>query len=79
MSLGARWSGGAVRRVDHLFAVAELQPVEVGIQAATGQQFIMGALIDDLTFVHDNDLVRRLDRRQPMGDDQRCAPLGKTI
>ena len=53
-----------------------LQLVEIGIDPATGQQFGMGTTFNDPSLCHDNDLIKALDARELMGDDQhRFAPL----
>lgn len=39
----------------------------------------MRALFDDPPLVHDEDAVRRLDRRQTMGDDERRTSRHKPL
>ena len=53
----------------------ELDPVELGVLAAGGQQLVVAAALDDAPVVEDQDHVGLADRRQPVGDDQRGAPL----
>ena len=52
---------------------AILQLVEPRVQAAVSQQLVVIALFPDLAVVDDENAIGVLDRRQPVGDDQRSA------
>ena len=49
---------------------AELAGVELVIEAALGQQFLMGAALDDLTVIDDQNLVGIPNRAQTVGGDE---------
>src|SRR5258707_3531760 len=81
------WSGhrAGVSRIDGLaygsdaggrtgFGVAaELAVVEVGVQAAAGEQFGVGALGGEPTLIQDEGLFGGQGGGQPVGDDDRGA------
>jgi natural product biosynthesis luciferase-like monooxygenase protein len=54
----------------------ELCPVELGVKPARSQQFMMAATLLDLACVDHQDLVRLLDRGEPMRNHQR-GPSGQ--
>ena len=49
--------------------------VEVVVDAAEGEQFVVAALFDDLTLVHDQNLVGVDDGGEAVGDNKRGAAL----
>ena len=53
----------------------KLQPRQAGIEAIACKQRRMIALLDDASVIHHDDTIGRAHRRQPMGDDDGCAPL----
>ena len=55
------------------FLILVLQLVELVVDSAIRQQFLMSAHFADLAFVHDDDLVGTLDGREAVGNDQRGA------
>src|SRR5688572_6330317 len=56
-----------------------LQLVELVIQAALGQQFLMRSHLTHTSLVHHENLVALLNRREPVGDDDRSASLHETV
>ena len=68
----SRGPGGLRRRVQ---VVDELGAVEIGVEAALGDQAGMGAALDDPAVVDDEDLVGLAHGGEPVGDDQAGAPL----
>ncbi len=51
----------------------ELAVVQCGVTAAAFQQFMMVAVLDDVTMFHIQNQVRVTDRRQPVRDDEAGA------
>src|SRR5581483_8237556 len=49
--------------------------VEVRVEAADGQQLVVGALLDDASALQHDDLIGITDRGQAMGDDQARTAL----
>ena len=58
------------RRGGQLRLGGELRLVEVGVEAARGEQLGVAAALDDAAVVDDEDLVGAAHRRQPVGDDE---------
>ena len=48
----------------------KLAVIEVGIEAACGQQAFVRALLDDIAVLHHEDEVRVFDRREAVGNDE---------
>jgi len=48
----------------------ELTHVQMVVEPALGQQFLVRASLNDLPVVDDQDPVRLADRAQPVGDDE---------
>src|SRR5579871_5516033 len=48
-----------------------LELIERPVDAAHAEELVVCALLADLPFVHDDDLVCALDRRKPVRDDDR--------
>jgi hypothetical protein len=55
------------------FLPGKLPAVQLGIQAARGQELVMGSVFADLALVDDQDLVGLADGGQPVRDNQRGA------
>jgi hypothetical protein len=53
----------------------KLRPIELCIQPAFAQQFLMPAALHDPSPIHDNDQVSVADRRQPVCDDDAGTAL----
>ena len=51
------------------FLVFVLELVELPVEAALGEELLVGALFAELAFVHDEDGVGALDRREAVGDE----------
>jgi hypothetical protein len=60
---------------DEPLVVGELGAVERGVTAARREQAVVGAALDDRAVLDHGDLVRRPDRREPVGDHDRRAPF----
>ena len=58
---------------------AELLLVERGVCAAPRHELVVGALLNDLPLGDDGDLVRALDGREPMGDDDGGAAPAQLV
>src|SRR5208282_5905447 len=61
---------------------AVLLGIEIVIAAAHGVEFFVGAVFDNLSLLDDQNLIGAADRRKPMRDHERGAPLhqvGKTL
>src|SRR5258708_20412213 len=54
--------------------MAILQLIELPVEAAMRQELLMVAALAKLSLVHDEDGVRALDRREPMGDQNGGTP-----
>src|SRR6476659_3204966 len=52
---------------------------EGGVAAAAGQELVVGATLDDLAAVEDEDLVGVADGGEPVGDGHRGAALGEVV
>ena len=52
-----------------------LQVIQLFINAVLGQKLLMGALLPQLTVVHDHNLIRMLNSGEPMGHHNGCPPL----
>ena len=50
-----------------------LELVEAVVDAALGEQFLMGALFAEASFVEDEDSVGVLNGAEAMCDDERCG------
>ena len=48
----------------------ELAVVQVGVESVLCEQLLVGALLNDRTVVHDQDMVRVSDGRETVGDDE---------
>lgn len=48
---------------------------EVRVRPPTRDQFLVNPPLDDLTLIHHDDLVGVLNRRKPVGDDERGSLL----
>src|ERR1043165_10297162 len=59
------------------FFIRKLQFVETLILAASCQQFVVRALLDDATGFDDDDCVRAPHSRQPVGDYDRGTVLNE--
>ena len=59
-----------------MLLAGELGAVQLGVQAAGGQQLVVRAALDDPAVVDDQDLVGLADGGQPVRDDQR-RPAGQ--
>src|SRR3984957_4525882 len=57
--------------------LAKLRPVERGIAAALAQELVVAAAFVDEAAIDDENGVGMHDRRQPVGDDDRGAPLAE--
>src|SRR5215469_3633942 len=57
----------------------ELRRVEPGVGAVSGQQFVVGALLDDLPVLHYQDDVSVADRGQPVRDDEAGPALAQRV
>ncbi len=68
---------GRPRHIDLLIFV--LQLVELVVDAALGQEFLMRAHFADLSLVHNDDFVSALHCREAVGDDQRGAAFDHAI
>ena len=55
-----------ILRGDFLVFVLEL--VELPVEAAVGEELLVGALLAELALVHDEDGVGALDGREAVGD-----------
>ena len=66
---------GRARQAATALVVGELGAVELGVAAAGGEQVVVRAALDDRAVLDDGDLVGRPDRREPVGDDDRRAPV----
>ena len=53
--------------------------MQLGVEAAAGEQFPVGADVGDAAAVHHHDAVGVADRRQAVGDDQGGAPRGEAV
>src|SRR5579864_7234368 len=58
---------------------AQLFLDQLVVHAATLDQFIVPALLDDRTFIQHENLVRAHDRAEPMRDDHRGAALQNVV
>src|SRR5579863_1440239 len=56
-----------------------LELVEAVVDAALGEQFLMGALFAEAAFVEDEDAVGVLNGAETMRDDERCAADEQTV
>src|SRR5690348_12929378 len=65
-----RWPGGPGSGRCQRLLVRELGVVQLGVQAAGGEQFLVLAALADLAVVDDQDLVGLPDGGQPVRDDQ---------
>src|ERR1041385_466750 len=52
-----------------------LPTIEIGVQPANRHQFIMPALLDNLTSIDGENSVRVTDRRKAMGNNESRSPL----
>ena len=69
--------GGGVAewvRVEGVFLVFVLELVELPVEAAVGEQLLVGALLAELAFVHDEDGVGALDGGEAVGDEDEVRP-----
>src|SRR3954465_14942579 len=57
----------------------KLQGREAGVEAVLGDESVVAAGGDEAAVVHHHDAVRRLDGRQPVGDDQGSAVLHQLL
>src|SRR5262245_22115443 len=67
-------SGRSVYLLSAIPLVPELRLVQPTVDAAAADQILVGALLANAALGHHHDPVGVLDRRQPVGDDQRGAP-----
>ena len=58
-----------------LFHLLELGVVQVGVEAALCQEFLVVPLFDDVALLHHEDEVRIADRGEPVGDDEASISL----
>ena len=56
-----------------MLCIRKLQVVQLFIKPRLQQQLLVGAGFMDLSVVHDDDLIRVLDRGEPVGDHDRGA------
>ena len=56
-----------------------LELVEAVVDAALGEQFLMGALFAEASFVEDEDSVGVLNGAEAMCDDERGAAAEQTV
>lgn len=52
---------------------------QVAVEAAAGEQVVVGALLDDPAAVHDHDRVGPADRAQPAGDHDAGTAQGGQV
>ena len=77
---GERSAGRAGRaHVQAQFLVFVLELIEAVVNASLTEQFLMGALLAQASFVEDENAVGILDGAQAVGDDDRGASGEKTI
>ena len=57
-----------------VFDGAKLHRVEAVIHAALCQKLVMAAGFDDAALIHHDHQAGFFDRREPVSDDERCAP-----
>ena len=55
------------------FLIFVLQLIQLVVNAAIGKQLLVGTHFADLSLMHDDDLVRALDGREAVRDDERGA------
>ena len=67
----------SVGEVEFLLFVLEL--VEAVVDAALGEEFLMGALFAEAAFVEDEDAVGVLNGAEAMRDDERGAAAEKAV
>src|SRR5207237_8223575 len=58
---------------------AVLLVVQLTVPAARREQLLVRAALDDLAVLEHENLVRALNRRQPVGDDERRASLSQRL
>ena len=62
-----------------LFDRGKLGIVEFAVEAVFLHQLFVIALFDDLSLIHDQDLIGIADRRKTMGNDERSPTLHQGI
>src|ERR1700734_708357 len=72
-----RFSGNRSGGFERGRLLAKLQPVEQGIAATLAQKLVVAAGFDDEDILDDENVFGMHDRRQPVGDDDRGAPLAE--
>src|SRR5215831_15865460 len=66
--------GGEAARGERVEEPARLPPPQARIGAARGQEFGMGAFLDNVAVIEHDETVEAGDSRQPMGDGDDRAP-----